>query len=628
MSLNDGLRIGEKQRLVIAVDFGTTFSGVAYTFTDAKDKYEVINQWPGSGNSTKDKVPTEILYHDEDPVSGIVRLGPNGIRRHQWGHGIVPRGRKNIEPLKWFKLLLHDRNPFAGGEFYGKGANDRDASSPELSQNIESMFATLSLSQSGSSEKIRLTADLEERVTNSTPAARTAVLLTKMNLPPVEVVTDYLRSLREHTMSVIERRFHSEFIRRTKTEYVLTVPAVWSDSAKALTVQAARNAGFGEHGVNFNLIGEPEAAAAYTLQAINLEQGALKEGDTFVVCDAGGGTVDLVSYTIVQLNPMAVSEVVGGSGGLCGSVFVNQMFEEYMRNILGDDTINRMKPVSKNEMIRQWEEKVKFKFADAEDEDYYDVQVPGVHDNDKVGLAGGWLSLTREAVRNIFDPVVDRIVALVDGQINEVKTKGQNVAAILLVGGFGSSEYLCKRLSEHLFLDHKTRGALIRGLDGSFVKDQIARRHYGLSVSLPYIAGKGWEKYKEWDPAEERWEVPNQMQWIVDKGMVLEDEKTVSMSVYRTVFRQNYRVFTIELLACNIDERPSWNNPSEVFEVCKLKADLSRLPLDTFQEDVSSAGKQYWNIFFSLEMKISSGMITFSMNFEGKNYGSVDATFY
>jgi hypothetical protein len=33
-------------------------------------------------------------------------------------------------------------------------------------------------------------------------------------------------------------------------------------------VQAAQKAGFGSHRVNFNLVSEPESAAAYTLKAI------------------------------------------------------------------------------------------------------------------------------------------------------------------------------------------------------------------------------------------------------------------------------------------------------------------------------------------------------------------------
>ncbi|KAL7276608.1 hypothetical protein RUND412_000412 [Rhizina undulata] len=180
-------------------------------------------------------------------------------------------------------------------------------------------------------------------------------------------------------------------------------------------MEAAKNAGFGEHETDFNLIGEPEAAAAYGLLAI--QPSILKKGDTFVVCDAGGGTVDLVSYKIDKLSPLAVSEVVGGSGG---SVFVNEMFEEHIRKLLGITTINNMKPVAKREMMRQWEDKVKFKFADVNNMKYFDVYIPGVPDDEEKGLEAGFFSLTRKDVKSIFDPVIDRIVALVAEQILQV----------------------------------------------------------------------------------------------------------------------------------------------------------------------------------------------------------------
>ncbi|KAL7276607.1 hypothetical protein RUND412_000411 [Rhizina undulata] len=627
-----------EDRLVISVDFGTTFSGVSYAFSYDKDTVEVINEWPGSRNSTRDKVPTEILYTAPDPVSGVVLPGRDGKRSYEWGYGISFQGRRNAEPLKWFKLLLHDRNPFSNSGIYGKGnidANTRDL--PEWAFNLNdlvSQFSALTLPpQNLPGEK------QEDRITKDTPVAKTAIQLARFKLPPVDVVTDYLRALREHTLSVIETRFGVEFIRRTKTEYMLTVPAVWSDSAKALTMKAAKNAGFGEHETDFNLIGEPEAAAAYSLHAI--QPSILKIGDTFVVCDAGGGTVDLVSYKIDRLNPLAVSEVVAGSGGLCGSVFVNEMFEEHIRKLLGNNTINNMKPVAKREMMRQWEDKVKFTFADAGNVEYFDVYIPGVPDDEEKGLEAGFLSLSRKDVKNIFDPVIDRIVALVAEQILKVRNKGANVSAVLLVGGFGASEYLEKRLSEQKFFGGKvqvmrpmnawtaiTRGALIRGLDGSFVRDQIARRHYGVGFREEYVAGKrGKEKYRTWDSTQEKWMVPNQINWTIDKGMVLEEGKTFSISLYRTVCEDTSRIFFDDLRACNTDKRPSWDNPNFCYTVCTLTYDLSRLPMETFEQHVNSSGVRYWKVQFSLEMKVSSGMITFSMQFEGKNYGSVEATF-
>ncbi|KAL7266018.1 hypothetical protein RUND412_011450, partial [Rhizina undulata] len=138
-----------------------------------------------------------------------------------------------------------------------------------------------------------------------------------------------------------------------------------------------------------------------------------------------------------------------------------------------------------------------------------------------------------------------------------------------------------------------TRGALIRGLDGSFVKDQIARRHYGVSLSVPYREGRGWEKYRVWDSTEETWDVPNQMRWIAEKGMVLEEGKTVSLEVYRNVTEGESRVFITKLQACNKDKHPSWRNPD----------DLSRLPLHTFEQHVNSRGLRYWKVSYSLEMK-------------------------
>ena len=51
--------------------------------------------------------------------------------------------------------------------------------------------------------------------------------------------------------------------------------------------------------------------------------------------------------------------------------------------------------------------------------------------------------------------MVDRIIYLVSQQVAKVREKGENVKAILLVGGFGSSVYLRNRLSDHTYGDQK-----------------------------------------------------------------------------------------------------------------------------------------------------------------------------
>lgn len=86
------------------------------------------------------------------------------------------------------------------------------------------------------------------------------------------------------------------------------VPAVWSDAAKNATVQAAKVAGL----FPVTLIKEPEAAALYTMHSLDF---TLNVGDAFVVCDAGGGTVDLISYEVTDRNPkLQLKELVPGKG--------------------------------------------------------------------------------------------------------------------------------------------------------------------------------------------------------------------------------------------------------------------------------------------------------------------------
>lgn len=42
----------------------------------------------------------------------------------------------------------------------------------------------------------------------------------------------------------------------------------------------------------------------------------LKIGDAFILCDAGGGTVDLISYEITKIEPLELRELVKGTGTL------------------------------------------------------------------------------------------------------------------------------------------------------------------------------------------------------------------------------------------------------------------------------------------------------------------------
>ena len=75
------------------------------------------------------------------------------------------------------------------------------------------------------------------------------------------------------------------------------------------------------------MIFKPEAATLYAFTA--LDPHGLKIDNTFMYCDAGGRTVDLITYKVSSLKPILnVAEVSPGPDSLCGTSFLNRSFQE------------------------------------------------------------------------------------------------------------------------------------------------------------------------------------------------------------------------------------------------------------------------------------------------------------
>jgi len=68
-------------------------------------------------------------------------------------------------------------------------------------------------------------------------------------LPPVtgsdceQLVTDYLKALKKHAEKYITNKFGTEFLKNKRPEYIITVPAVWSEKAQETTRSCAEKAG-------------------------------------------------------------------------------------------------------------------------------------------------------------------------------------------------------------------------------------------------------------------------------------------------------------------------------------------------------------------------------------------------
>lgn len=320
------------------------FTSVAFAHTSNREDVKLVQSWPygSSTGESADQVPTELNY---------TRLGSS--RQFQWGWGVQTPSKSQHEPLKWFKLLLQSESGTPTGTVGG------------LSTAMRHVSASLN---PGSKTADGLAA---------TPASKTSIRLQQLNIRPAIVVEDFLRSVREAAKESMESSCDKKFVKSSKVRYIVTIPAIWSDAAKAAMVTACTAAGYGTHRIDFHLVSEPEAAAAHTLKVIQPHD--LKENDTFIICDAGGGTVDLISYKIRTLKPLAIDEVVSGSGDLCGAVYLDQGFKEYIEKRLGS-VLNKMSVKARAGMEKSWQEQVKFKFTSGRDM-LYEVNVPGIPDN-------------------------------------------------------------------------------------------------------------------------------------------------------------------------------------------------------------------------------------------------------
>ncbi|KAL9040320.1 MAG: hypothetical protein Q9180_001977, partial [Flavoplaca navasiana] len=240
-------------------------------------------------------------------------------------------------------------------------------------------------------------------------------------------------------MATLHRRVDKETMQKATVDFALTVPAIWSDAARKKTQDSAVKAGMGKSLLP-QIYSEPECAAIYALKDLD-DVESLRINDCILVCDAGGGTVDIITYKIQQINPLSIVECTAGIGDYCGSTFIDREFEKLFIRRMGPHYA-AFSSVHRQQVIKNFEAaKVAFR-NEAEQEDFY-VNLPTIGDIEEAGVQSGNFHMTRAEMRGLFDPVIDRVLDLINVQASSVTS----VDLVVLVGGFGESEYLYQRVS-------------------------------------------------------------------------------------------------------------------------------------------------------------------------------------
>ncbi|KAM3506928.1 hypothetical protein MY11210_007359 [Beauveria gryllotalpidicola] len=376
---------------------------------------------------------------------------------------------------------------------------------------------------------------------------------------PKHVTTDFLRALKAHGMSQIATNLAQDALDLFQIEYVMSVPAVWSDAAKNATLKAAKAAGI----YPVTLIKEPEAAALYTIQQLDA---FLDPGDVIVICDAGGGTVDLISYEIERVSPsLELREIVPGTGDTVGSIALNRRFKAAVEELIPSDRWQKFK--DSRAMVKasqQFENEIKLEFSGDLNEEFY-VDLPGadLEDDPEKGLLGNEWKMTGLDVKAIFDPVITEILHLIRHQVQSVQRKGKAVRAIFLVGGFGSSEYLRKEV-ERVHVGIKVaqpddawaaiaKGAALSKMpDHAVVTSVSAVRHYG--VQCGYLFDKAIDKdqssYVDSFTGEKK---ATRMKWHINIGDNIKRDAEIRLGFFRHLpenFTADDAVFINTLYDC------------------------------------------------------------------------------
>ncbi|KAL5006513.1 hypothetical protein ScPMuIL_015319 [Solemya velum] len=317
-------------------------------------------------------------------------------------------------------------------------------------------------------------------------------------------------------------------LKQSDIYWVLTTPAIWSESAKQFMREAAIEAGIDNDSLTIAL--EPEAASIYCRYAKLLRGQSetsqsvdcFAPGTRYAVLDAGGGTVDI---TIHEVNEdSTLKEIHRANGGPWGGTMVDEEFFNFLNKTVGANIMH----IFRNEymedylnLVRSFELKKRTISPTSTNpvtlgvpyalrklfENHYGESVEKVFEHmdidEKITWKDDKLKFTADAMKQFVEKPLLKIVE----HMRTLLDKGNmSVSHVLMVGGFSESPMLqhsimsglgsCTVLVPPQASLAVLRGAVIFGHDPSCITHRVCRFTYGTDACRPFIAGKHDEKRK------------------------------------------------------------------------------------------------------------------------------------
>ncbi|OAP60220.1 hypothetical protein AYL99_05222 [Fonsecaea erecta] len=594
-------------KLIIGIDYGTrfvrmrsneqypdrpSFSGAAYTLflqRPVDPRIDTISDWPSAHHH----------HRYTQKVPSDIAYGPNGEVHCGF------ECPEDTTRLRWVKLLLE---------------TDPD---PRKSYLLDS-------------EEVRAT-------------RRT---IQELGKSATTVVGDYLKWLWARIVDCIcDEQNDPDLIKNSDVTIVMTVPAIWSDAAKENTLHAAELAGLADNGREIRFITEPEAAAISELQQ-RLSTGQVREGDCVIVCDAGGGTVDVVSYQVAKVLPMELNQVAVADGGLCGSVYIDQAFTNQIKGVLQDDW-DRLPAAARNEIIDRFTFIIKPSYEGGASTGPKAVHLGGVAHLNLEHAKEGTVLIEPELVRISFESILPEILALIDEQdmaLEDKRLKG-HLKGILLVGGLGSSRFVQSRIEQSYPRSEgvkvwRGRSSWTSVVEGAVrclfmslgniqtINTRLSRWNYGIPYNVRF--DRTTHRYEDrFFCEEERCAKAKQIEWLVRKGQEIKSSMPPESHNFTQIVPHSPPLggfMEVDFTIVQSDEKDA---PPHFTPAVKECADIAcRVTHDLLlaARHRSLAGKgtntgASWKVIISLEIHMLAARVRFVMKMAGKEIGATQVSF-
>lgn len=436
---------GQRQ-LIIAIDLGTTYSGASYCILEPgkRPKIEDVRAWPGQPSHLS-KIPSVVTY-DTNKIPRFFGAEAEGSD----AENALDEGGYQI---RWWKLHL---KPDHLHVIHMDGEESEDVNLDPLPSGI-------------SAEQV------------------CAGFLAYM----VRCIGTYIYSRLSNGHEILMTLGQN-------TSYIVTVPNGWEIAQQQLLRQACIAAQLvtPDRGDSIRFVTEAEASINFcAMNPAATGDWLDRSGQNLIVCDAGGGTIDISTYEVTNTYPAIEVRENGVSDCILGgSATVDHRAMLYLQERLKN---TRWDNVEDLRGLRQaFASSIKETFMNAEQEQIL-LPIGSSSENDpSIRLRRGKLVFTGKEVAKFFEPSI----SATEQSIRRRVTNAQGAAVtVAMVGGFSESVYFRRELQNRLGNlvqlckpDESTAkavasGALVWVIDG-VVGSRVSRHSFGIKCSTVYRA--------------------------------------------------------------------------------------------------------------------------------------------